>query len=62
MQALVAQNPDLMVVFHGELSTGPINIVLPDGDAALKAEIDRIIKELQAEGFIEQLAVKYFSN
>ena len=62
VQALVAQNPDLMVVFHGELSTGPINIVLPDGDAALKAEIDRIIKELQAEGFIEQLAVKYFSN
>ena len=62
VQALVAQNPDLLVVFHGELSTGPINIVLPEGDTALKAEVDRIIKELQAEGFIDQLAVKYFSE
>ena len=62
VQALVAQNPDLQVVYHGELSTGPINIVLPDGDTALKAEVDRIIKELQDEGFIDQLAVKYFSD
>ncbi len=62
VQALVAQNPNLKVVYHGELSTGPINIVLPDGDAPLKAEINRIIKELQAEGFIDKLAVKYFSN
>lgn len=62
VQALVAQNPDLKVVFHGELSTGPINIVLPDGDTALKAEVDRIIQELQAEGFIDTLAVKYFSD
>ena len=62
IQALVAQNPDLQVLYHGVLSTGPINIVLPDGDTTLKAEVDRIIKELQAEGFIEQLAVKYFSE
>ena len=62
IQALVAQNPDLQVVYRGVLSTGPINIVLPDGDTALKAEVDRIIKELQAEGFIDQLAVKYFSE
>ena len=62
IQALVAQNPDLRVVYRGVLSTGPINIVLPDGDAELKAEVDRIIKELQDEGFIDQLAVKYFSE
>ena len=62
IQALVAQNPDLQVVYHGVISTGPINIVLPDKDAALKAEVDRIIKELQDEGFIDQLAVKYFSE
>lgn len=62
IQAYVAQNPDLMVVYQGELSTGPINIVLPDGDADLKAEIDRVIKELQADGFIDALAVKYFSE
>ncbi len=62
IQALVAQNPDLRVVYRGVLSTGPINIVLPDGDTKLKAEVDRIIKELQDEGFIDQLAVKYFSE
>ncbi|HHX09347.1 MAG TPA: ABC transporter substrate-binding protein, partial [Chloroflexi bacterium] len=39
-----------------------INIVLPDGDVELKTEVDRIIKELQAEGFIDALAVKYFSE
>jgi polar amino acid transport system substrate-binding protein len=62
VQALVAQNPDLQIVYNGVLSTGPINIVLPDGDVELKAEVDRIIKKLQAEGFIDQLAVKYFSD
>lgn len=62
LQALVAQNPDLRIVYYGELSTGPINIVLPDGDTALKAEIDRIINELQDQGFIDALALKYFSD
>lgn len=59
---IAKKNPDLKVVYQGELSTGPINIVLPDGDTALKKEIDKVIKVLQDDGFIETLAKKYFSE
>ena len=34
-------------------------IALPQGEAALKAEIDRILSELEKEGFIDQLRQKY---
>ena len=61
-QALVKQFEGFDIVFTGVLSTGPINIVLPNGDTQLQAEVNRIIKELQDEGFIDDLAVKYFSE
>ena len=61
-QALVKQFEGFNIVFTGVLSTGPINIVLPNGDTQLQAEVNRIIKELQDEGFIDDLAVKYFSE
>jgi ABC-type amino acid transport substrate-binding protein len=38
-----------------------MNIVLPKGSAELVAEFNKIIKQLQDEGFIEQLATKYFA-
>lgn len=59
-QALVEQLGGLEIVYHGVLSTGPVNIVLPEGDTELKQAIDEIIGQLQAEGFIDSLAVKYF--
>lgn len=59
---IAKKNPDLKIIYQGELSTGPINIVLPDGDSAIKTEIDKVIKTLQDEGFIDELAKKYFSN
>ncbi len=61
-QAIVKQFGGMKVVYHGVLSTGPVNIVMPEGDAELQAEVNRIIKELQGEGFIDDLAVKYFSE
>ncbi|MFZ3150505.1 MAG: ABC transporter substrate-binding protein [Anaerolineaceae bacterium] len=61
-QSLVESHTGFEIVYKGELSTGPINIVIPEGDTELKAEVDGIIKELQDEGFIEALAVKYFSE
>lgn len=61
-QAIVDQFGGMKVVYHGVLSTGPLNIVIPDGDKNLQTEVNRIIKELQAEGFIDDLAVKYFSE
>jgi polar amino acid transport system substrate-binding protein len=59
---IAKKNPDLKIVYQGELSTGPINIVLPEGDTAIKKEIDKVIKILQDEGFIDELAKKYFSE
>jgi len=59
-KAIMQQQAGLKIVYEGMLYTGPINIVLPNGDTALQAEINRIIKELQGEGFIDALAQKYF--
>jgi polar amino acid transport system substrate-binding protein len=61
-QALVEQLGGLKIVYHGVLSTGPVNIVLPEGDKELQQAVNEIIKQLQEEGFIDQLAVKHFSE
>ena len=61
-KALVKQFDGFSVVLHAVLSTGPLNIVLPNGDVALKAEIDKQIKALQDSGKIDELAEKYFSE
>jgi ABC-type amino acid transport substrate-binding protein len=50
------------IVFEDTLYTGPINIVLPEGDTAIQEEINAIINDLQDEGFIDDLALKYFSD
>lgn len=61
-QAIVNQYENLKIIYTGVLSTGPINIVLPEGAGDLQDEVNRIIAELQEEGFIDALAVKYFSE
>jgi polar amino acid transport system substrate-binding protein len=61
-QALAQQLGGLNIVYHGVLSSGPMNIVIPDGDAELQQAINDIIKQLQDEGFIDALAVKYFAE
>ncbi len=61
-QAIVDQYENLKIIYTGVLSTGPINIVLPEGAGDLQDEVNRIIAELQEEGFIDALAVKYFSE
>lgn len=61
-QALATQLGGLKIVYHGVLSSGPMNIVIPEGDAELAQAINEIIKQLQDEGFIEKLAVKYFAQ
>ena len=61
-QALVKQLGGLKIVYHGVLSTGPVNIVLPEGDKELQQAINDIIAQLQSEGFIDALAVKYFTQ
>lgn len=61
-QSLAKQLGGLEIVYHGALSTGPMNIVIPDKDVELQQAINEIIKQLQDEGFIDQLAVKYFAE
>jgi polar amino acid transport system substrate-binding protein len=61
-QAIVSQFGGMTIVFHGVLSTGPLNIVIPEGDKDLQEEINRILKELQADGFVDALAMKYFAE
>lgn len=61
-QALAKQLGGLNIVYHGVLSSGPMNIVIPEGDKELQKAINDIIKQLQDEGFIDNLAVKYFAG
>src|SRR5512141_891618 len=61
-QALVKQLGGLNIVYHGVLSTGPMNMVLPEGDKELKQAVNDTIAKLQSEGFIDALAVKYFAQ
>jgi polar amino acid transport system substrate-binding protein len=61
-QALAGQLGGLKIVYHGVLSSGPMNIVIPEKDAELQKAINTIIKQLQSEGFIDKLAVKYFAQ
>lgn len=61
-QALVDQLGGLKVAFKGVLSSGPMNIIIPNGDAALAAEMNKIIQQLEQEGFIKQLAVKFIGG
>jgi len=61
-QALAEQLGGLKIVYHGVLSSGPMNIVIPNDDAELQQAINEIIKQLQDEGFIDGLAVKYFAE
>lgn len=61
-QALAQQLGGLNIVYHGVLSSGPMNIVIPDGDAELQKAMNEIITQLQDEGFINELAIKYFAE
>jgi polar amino acid transport system substrate-binding protein len=61
-EALAKQLGGLKIVYKGVLSSGPMNIVIPDGDAELAQAINEIIKQLQDEGFINNLALKHFGQ
>jgi len=60
-QALADQLGGLKIVYKGVLSSGPMNIVIPEGDKELAKAINDVLKQLQSEGFVDKLAVKYFA-
>ena len=59
-QALARQLGGLKVVHQGLYSSGPFNIIVPEGDTELAEAMNAILKDLQTEGFIDNLAIKYF--
>ncbi len=61
-QALAQQVGGVKVVYHGVLSSGPMNMVIPSGDKTLQAALNDAIKQFQADGTINILAIKYFSG
>ena len=61
-QALAKQLGGLEIMYHGVLSSGPVNIVLPNEDTELQQAINEIIQQLHEEGFIDRLAQKYFAE
>ncbi len=61
-QFLSKQLGGLKVIHQGLYSSGPFNIVVPDGDKELAEAMNAILKDLQTEGFIDNLAIKYFVN
>jgi polar amino acid transport system substrate-binding protein len=58
-RSLAADLGGLQVVFEGEVSSGPMNIVIPEGDTELAAALNEVLAELQAEGFIDALVMEY---
>lgn len=60
-EALAKQLGGLKVVYKGVLSSGPMNIVIPEGDKELAQAVNEILKQLKDEGFIDSLAQKYFA-
>lgn len=61
-KALAEQLGGLKIVYQGVLSSGPMNIVIPNGDVELQKAINEIINQLQDEGFVDGLAVNYFAE
>jgi polar amino acid transport system substrate-binding protein len=58
-QVLAKQIGGVNVVWHGVLSSGPVNMVVPQDDKELQQALNDVIKKMQADGFIDQTAVKY---
>lgn len=61
-QALVNQLGGLKIAHKGSFSNGPMNIVMQKDDRSLVAEINRIIRELESEGYIKRLALQYMGG
>ena len=61
-QALAGELGGLKVVYHAEVSTGPVNIIVPEGDVELTNALNEIIADLLEEGFIDELAERHIGG
>jgi polar amino acid transport system substrate-binding protein len=49
----------LKVAYVGTMSSGPMNMVVPNGSTELVAKLNAAIQELLDAGFIEEMAIKF---
>jgi polar amino acid transport system substrate-binding protein len=61
-KALAEQLGGLKIAYIGVVSSGPMNIVIPEGDTELAQEMNAIIKQLLDEGFVTNLGLKHFGQ
>lgn len=61
-QALSDQLGGLKIAYQGMVSSGPMNIIIPNGDTALAEALNKLIEQLQKDGFVDQLAVKHIGG
>src|SRR5690606_20386037 len=57
--SLIDELGGLRIGYEGAVSSGPINIVVPEGDAELTAVLNETIAKLEEEGFIDRLIIDY---
>jgi polar amino acid transport system substrate-binding protein len=50
----------LKVAYETDVSSGPVMFILPKGETTLKEAINKAIADLKKEGFVDQLAIKWF--
>lgn len=58
-RSLVEDLGGLEIAFEGEVSSGPVNIVIPEGDTELAEALNDVLADLQEEGFIDELIIEY---
>jgi len=61
-KALAEQLGGLKIAYVGVVSSGPMNIVIPEGDTEFAKELNVIIKQLLDEGFVDDLGLKHFGQ
>jgi polar amino acid transport system substrate-binding protein len=58
----IAAQQGLVIAWTGILSSGPVNMVIPEGDAELASQLNTLIQQLRDQGVIDNLAIKYMGS
>ena len=61
-QVLADEVGGLKVVFHAEVSTGPVNIITPEGSTELTNAMNEAIAKMLEDGFIDELSMKWIGQ
>ncbi len=59
---IVKNTSGLKIAFHSPVASGPVMLIVPNNDAALKDAVNAAIKKLKEDGTIEQLNQKYITG